>query len=414
MWSRRSLLKRALAVPPALWARRLGAADEPFERKFLFFYADGGWDATAAFDPHFDSGLVDMELDSEPGTIGGITYTAGPNRTQLTRFLQRWGSVTCFVNGLDSHTIGHGSAKEFVMTGAGGASTPDWPTILAYTARRAYSLPFVVLSGPAFPGRHGEVLVRASAGTLMSLIDHSFVGSVDAPTGPFLAPTDRLLDQFLAERASAFAAARSTGLGGERALALQESVARATALDDQAVEVQFETNASDALSQAMNAVELFRLGLTRCAMVGVDGFWDTHANNDSQGGQLDLFFGVLDEVVQALARTPGSLAPTLLHEVTVVALSDFGRTPELNGGSGKDHWPYGSALLIGSGVNGDRHVGATDDRLLAQPIDFDSGYPDASGDVPGVESLGAALLLLGGLDPESWLPGVVPLRAVIG
>lgn len=413
MLSRRSVIRASLALPTALWARRLGASDLPFERKFLFFYADGGWDTTAAFDPHFGSDFVDMEEDTELATVGGISFTGGAARPGLTRFLERWGERTCFVNGLDSHSVGHGSAREFVLTGAGGASTPDWATILASTSRREYSMPFVVLSGPAFPGQRGEVVVRASASTLMALMDHSLVGSLDRSTGPLQPGTDRLVDAWLAERAASWSAARAGGLGGERARAFQDSLERARELDERALEVSFETNAMDTRTQARNAVELFRLDLARCAMISVDGFWDTHTDNQPQGQQLDAFFETLDEIVELLARTPGTVAPTLLGETTIVALSDFGRTPSENAASGKDHWPYGSALLVGSGVNGDRAVGLTDDSLIAQAIDLDTGAPDGAGDIPGVENLGAALLLLGGLDPQPWLPDVQPLAAVI-
>lgn len=413
MLTRRALLRSSLALPPALWARSLGAADQPFERKFLFFYADGGWDATAAFDPHFESDAVSMEDDTEEGVIGGITYTSGANRSQITRFLTRWGARTCFVNGLDAHTVGHGTAREFALTGAGGATTPDWATILASSSRREYSLPFVVLSGPAFPGGRGEVMVRASAGTLMSLIDHSLVGSLDGEAKPLQPPTDRLLDAWLEKRGEAWAEAKAGGLGGDRAAAWLDSQRRAAELDEHALEVNFDTGASSTSAQARNAIELFRLDLTRCAMIAVDGFWDTHTNNSQQGTQLDEFFGVLDDVVQTLAQTPGTVAPTLLQEVTIVALSDFGRSPNENDASGKDHWPYGSALLVGSGVNGDRRVGLTDERLVSQPIDLATGLPDSGGDRPGVENLGAALLKLGGLDPQSWLPDVQVLSAVI-
>lgn len=413
MLTRRSLLRASLLTPPAIWARGLGAADQPFERKFLFLYADGGWDTTAAFDPHFGVESVDMEEDAEEGVVGGITYTAGPARAQLTRFLERWGERTCFVNGLDAHTVGHGSAKEFTLTGAGGATTPDWATILASTSRREYPMPFVVLSGPAFAGGRGEVVVRASAGTLMALMDHSLTGSVDVSTAPFLPTTDRLIDAFVAERAAAWETARDGGEGGARARAFTSSQQRIAELDARALEVNFDTSSMNMRYQAKNAIELFRLDLARCAMIAVDGYWDTHTSNQTQGSQIDDLFGALDDLVETLARTPGSVAPTLLHEVTVVALSDFGRTPTQNGSAGKDHWPYGSALLVGSGVNGDRRVGYTDDSLISQPIDLETGEPDSGGDIPGVENLGAALLLLGGLDPQPWLPDVQPLGAVI-
>ena len=45
----------ALLGAGALGWPRLARAAAPVERKFLFFYAGGGWDPLAIFDPHFDS-----------------------------------------------------------------------------------------------------------------------------------------------------------------------------------------------------------------------------------------------------------------------------------------------------------------------------------------------------------------------
>ena len=67
----------------------------------------------------------------------------------------------------------------------------------------------------------------------------------------------------------------------------------------------------------------------------------------------------------------------------------------------------------GSGVRGNRVLGATDDEFIATAVDFDSGQPDASGDIIGTENVGTALLKLGGLDPEKHLPGVPVLTGLL-
>ena len=93
-------------------------------------------------------------------------------------------------------------------------------------------------------------------------------------------------------------------------------------------------------------------------------------------------------------------------------MSEFGRTPLRNGAGGKDHWPYGSALLVGSGVAGNQMVGRTDADLIAEPVSFNSGTPASGGDIIACENLGAALLEIGGLDADKFLPGVQVLEAV--
>lgn len=406
------MIRGSLALPPLLWGARARAADV-FERKFLFFYADGGWDPAAVFDPHFGSEVVSMDADTELGTVGGISYTSGEGRDLVTTFLRRWGDRTCFINGLDAHTIGHSTGREFTLTGQAGGSSPDWGTILAASARREYALPYVVMSGPAYPGSRGDLLVRGSAGSLLSLLDHQLVGSLDVYSAPFTAPSERLVSDYLAERGAAFDTARGVGAAGARTGAWLDGLTRMGELERRAVELNFSSTSSSTIEQALNAVELFRLDLARVVMISVEGFWDTHNSNSLQGPQLNTFFGALDELMQSLALTPGVQRASLLDEVVVVALSDFGRTPSENGDGGKDHWPFGSAMILGSGVAGDQAVGYTDDSLVSQPIDLATGAPDSAGDIPGVENLGAALLLLGGQDPQPWLPDVQPLRAAL-
>ena len=180
---------------------------------------------------------------------------------------------------------------------------------------------------------------------------------------------------------------------------------------------RFEAGLSDLgnsmLEQAIKASEMMRLGLSRCAMIGIPGGWDSHGDNTVQGMQFEDFFEALDQLMDHLATTPGLAQPWLIDEVVIVALSEFGRSPMLNGGGGKDHWPYNSALVVGSGVNGNRMLGRTDEGLIAMPIDFKTGAPSDSGDMLGAEHVGAALLKLGGIDPESHLPGVQPLNALL-
>ena len=50
----------------------------------------------------------------------------------------------------------------------------------------------------------------------------------------------------------------------------------------------------------------------------------------------------------------------MLDDVTVVAWGEFGRTPRINNGAGRDHWPQVScAFLAGGGIRGGQAIGAT-------------------------------------------------------
>lgn len=412
--SRRSLLRGATALSAAAFAglrpRRALAATG--ERKFIFFYASGGWDVTSVFDPHFDVDGVDMDDLAEPGLVGNIPFATGADRPNVTRYFERWANRTCLVNGVDAHSVGHDSGMQFMLTGTSSSSYPDWPTVLASRSSVEYPLPHVVFGGPSFAGTAGSAVVRAGGGTLLDLLDASIVGASDRPAPLLQTPSDSMVDAFVRGRAAAFAAEKQ-GAGRTRADALLSNLERDMELEGRRFEAGLSELGATMLDQGVKAAEMIRLGLTRCAMIGIDGGFDTHGTA-SQADMFDAWFAALDGLMDHLATTPGQSAPRLLDEVVLVGMSEFGRTPKYNGGMGRDHWPYGTVFLAGSGIAGNRAVGRTDDTLVSQPIDFSTGELDEAGAIPACENVGCALLRLGGVDPETHLPGVAPLDAVLG
>lgn len=411
--TRRGLIRGSIALTASAFAglRASPARAAVGERKFIFFYASGGWDVTSVFDPHFGVDGVDMDTLAEAGQVGNIAYTAGVDRMNVTRYLQRWAGRTAFVNGVNAHSVGHDSAQQFVMTGTSASSYPDWGTVLAGRANGDYPLPNIVFGGPSFPGNMGQAVVRAGGGTLLDLLDASIVGYSDNPAPILQTPSDSMIDAFVHGRVAEFAA-RQDGLGRKRADSLLANFNRGTELEGRRFEAGLTDLGSTMVDQGIKAAEMMRLGLCRCAMISVDGGYDTHGS-PSQADMFDEFFAALDGIMEHLAATPGYSTPTLADEVVIVALSEFGRTPKYNGGNGRDHWPYGSALVVGSGVRGNQRVGMTDDELVSMPIDFATGESSSSGDIPACENLGAALLKLGGIDPETHLPGVQVLDALL-
>jgi hypothetical protein len=408
--SRRNLLRNAAAMSAlsALGWHPSMARAAVGDRKFLFFYASGAWDTTAVFDPHHNTTYVDMEQDTLTETLGNLAFTGGDPRVFTTRFFQRWGSRSAIVNGIDAHTVGHASGRQFAMTGTSASSYPDWPTLLAAKGQGDYPLPHVVLSGPNFAGNYGSAVVRAGGGALLDLIDASIIGASDQPAPVPSSPADSIVDAFVYDRTANFAGAR-----GGRAESLIANLDRAMEIEGRRFEAGLSDLGNSMLEQAIKATELMRLGLTRCGMVGIPGGWDSHGDNAVQGPQFEDFFEALSRVMDHLATTPGLSSQWLIDEVVVVALSEFGRTPRLNGSGGKDHWPYNSALFIGSGIQGNRMIGKTDDGLIAEPINFQTGLRSGTGDMLGAEHVGAAILKLGGIDPESHMPGVQCLDALL-
>jgi hypothetical protein len=101
------------------------------------------------------------------------------------------------------------------------------------------------------------------------------------------------------------------------------------------------------------------------------GAWDTHAYHyrgiETQMPLLDI---ALAGLIQDLDQR-GMLEKTL-----VIVNSEFGRTPKINAGGGRDHWPrVFSTVLAGGGVKAGTIYGSSD-KLAAEPAEGALGVED--------------------------------------
>lgn len=99
--------------------------------------------------------------------------------------------------------------------------------------------------------------------------------------------------------------------------------------------------------------------------------WDTHGDNFSGHFSLARRFD------QAFAAVVEDLADRgMLDRVLVIAMSEFGRTPRINGHVGRDHWPEAWSLaMAGAGVKKGVVVGATNDKgTFVKTDEYDIGH----------------------------------------
>jgi Protein of unknown function (DUF1501) len=87
-----------------------------------------------------------------------------------------------------------------------------------------------------------------------------------------------------------------------------------------------------------------------------DGGWDTHTDN---------FKGLKNRMPPVDQAIPALLSDLedrgLLDTTLVLWLTDFGRTPQVNSASGRDHWASaGFAIMAGAGIPGGSVLGRTD------------------------------------------------------
>jgi hypothetical protein len=90
---------------------------------------------------------------------------------------------------------------------------------------------------------------------------------------------------------------------------------------------------------------------------GQDANWDSHAALFAR--HRDHLLPPADQAFSALVEDLEQRG--LLDETLVVTLGEFGRTPQINGQGGRDHWPdCFSVALAGGGVKGGTVYGASD------------------------------------------------------
>jgi len=100
----------------------------------------------------------------------------------------------------------------------------------------------------------------------------------------------------------------------------------------------------------------------RCVTMSY-GRWDSHGDNF---GLVRDHGPKLDQCVTALVQDLEERG--MLDDVSVVVWGEFGRTPRINPGAGRDHWPRVScALLAGGGMKTGQAIGATN-RLGEYPV----------------------------------------------
>ena len=110
-----------------------------------------------------------------------------------------------------------------------------------------------------------------------------------------------------------------------------------------------------------------RLVETGVPFVEVDlGGWDMHA------GVFTALENKLPEMDKAMAALMADLeARDLIKDTVVMWMGEFGRTPRINGGTGRDHWARSWSCVIGGGdIAGGKIVGETNEdgtRVETEP-----------------------------------------------
>jgi hypothetical protein len=119
-----------------------------------------------------------------------------------------------------------------------------------------------------------------------------------------------------------------------------------------------EYGRNDLGQSCLLARRLVEAGVTYIA-IQAGGGWDTHGDNFSQ-----LKNNLLPKYDRALTALVSDLYNRgLQDDVLVMTMGEFGRTPRINPGAGRDHWPGAMTIVYaGGGLKMGQAIGTTNDK----------------------------------------------------
>jgi hypothetical protein len=356
-------------------------------RRLVWIVLNGGWDILETVDPQPASKSgIDVAYE------WGLAHTlAGASAdTKIGRWLPNLaaqGQDIVLLRGIAMGTTSHDAGRIYmdtsILSNSGRVNAASIPSIVASESQA--TIPIIQLNGGMEPQIDRGLLkpvsvVRAENLSLyqsmypgnpeevqrsLEILDYmqGSVARIQAAVGN----TDRLKDVAAAQ--DKIRAQISAGIAAQLALTPEDEAPYGTGSNSM-------RGGGNQNGRAFALAEkLLRNNLVTTINMGIGGF-DTHANQERNLQPILTGFDTSLATFISRLRSQGQLDNTL-----IVLYSDFGRTPKINSGAGRDHWPVGGAMLIGGGLAGGRAVGGTDDSLLGVNCDENSGAPVQSGGV---------------------------------
>ena len=382
---RRTVLKGMLAgIGAAGFRIPLAYAANYTGRFFVFVQADGGWDPTSFCDPKVNQKgervinrwAKDMGEDDIP-RAGDIPYAPwADNKT----FFENHYDKMLVINGVDAQTNSHTAG---VVHNWSGRISEGYPTMSALLAARyAGGMPVAYLN-------FGGYSVTGGVARFTRMTNQELLRDIAIPNVPsWGGEGDHYIDDDDWKTMASYRDDTTDRLVGEsNTLPRQERNRRA-------YESAFESTAGlDAFANAMppegeleglqqKSVDGYKFysGLRRQAQLAVLAFktgvavsadlfesgGDTHAYHDRDHKPFLEFVTDGVDYLWKYARDQG-----IDERLVVVMGSDFGRTNHYNSDAGKDHWPYGSYIVMEKNRPSwtNRVVGETNELHHAYNID---------------------------------------------
>ena len=334
---------------------------------YVVFNASGGWDTTYLMDPKGVNEINRLYKAGDILTAGAHQYAPLKKHAQggmcNEDFYAEFGKELLTLNGLDYAVNNHSPGARYMATGK--LDSLAYPTFAALVAAcQGATCPLAFLTFGNYSAT-GNLVAMSRVPYLPSLQKIAVADGVEGnEKSPYhdkfaLDRIERTLSELHAATGSAPRLPRAER--GENMLYAAQVNSKALQRVTQHIPKSIP---KERLSQqAEIALASFKAGV--CVSANLDiGQFDSHNNNDPD--QMKLIPEFLAGIAYVLRRAEEL---KIREQLVVVIQSEMGRTPTYNNGNGKDHWSIGSIMFLGRGIQGDRVVGATDEKQFAVPLD---------------------------------------------
>lgn len=416
-WSRREILRAGglgaigLSLPQALAAQQLTTGNAAKADACIVIFLNGG-------PSHLD--MWDMKPTAPAEIRGEFAPIASslpgvPVCEHLPRMAEHMHRVTLVRSMNHSVNNAHAAAVYAALTGhdrgeqGGGAKATDHPAPGAMVAKllptRGDSLPYVALPYKTKEGAGGPLQPGFLAGLIGASHDPFWV--LDDPNTPdfrvqnLSLPAD-ITSTRMSDRTRLLASLDSGLKAGERSLSAMNDFQRkafdllTTRSAQQAFELTAESEKDrdrygrniygQSVLLARRLVEAGTRFVTMSWAPDANATWDTHGANFAKlkNPLLPQFDAACSSLLEDLE------ARGMLDRTLVAVLGDFGRSPKVNNGAGRDHWNACYSIMLAGGGTKQGFVYGASDRTGAQPAES----PVSPGDIV------ATIYRLLGIDPR--------------
>jgi uncharacterized protein (DUF1501 family) len=383
-FTRRDLVRAAAAAALGVsWSGWLpgvarAAAERKTGRSCILLWMNGGPSQLDTFDPkpgHANGGPVKAIQTAVPG-IQISEYLPGVAKQMKD---------LAIIRSMTSREGDHGRATQLMLTGYRPQPATDYPSLGSLISKElgqsTSELPnYISLSpvriaqagGPGFlgpqfaplvvTGNSNDTQARANL-TIENLAPPAGIGPAGMQNR--LQVLELLQSEFGSRHESE--ASRAHRANVERAARMIESQAKnAFKLDEETAEVREAYGRNRFGQGCLLARRLVERGVpfvevTLAQIPGAGAGWDTHATNFTS---VRALCEVLDPAWSTLMRELRERG--LLDTTLVVWMGEFGRTPQINPNTGRDHFPGAwSTVLGGAGIRTGQVIGDTGDDGLA-------------------------------------------------